>query len=658
MKKNEKSLIKKKETRKVSIFYLLSLILLGFYFTGVSNAIDIKPTDFNSIFNNASSEQGKKNYVEGYVGTNIPERNINASNIDTATNEARKTNEVNKFIEESKVNQPQVNMSDLGNVINNYNKSVSDTSILNTNYSNCKNPIDYLTCYRVKNKTVPTKEYYTKTCNTKPIYKCAGYDFDKTFSNVFLNSPSYDNYRYYKKGYFTSSHSTNSLTITGHDLYCTRLTQDLIFYIKNKQTIDTFMLVNANYDDSLKLTLNGNVIYNGGCCGNQNINNNVAHLLVEGRNTLSIWYDEICTGGSFANIYFRINKGKCLSLVETTSETCNNTDIQGKCTLSSTTCTEGSSRRMIEGLPVTKSCWNTRKIYNCTKDNYHSVEDCDAMNLTNCQLWKQDVMDANSTRYIYKCEDKDNVLDNNNGCNQHVNTTPEPLPPTEDNTADLLKTATLLATANGSVETIDSNSLEILGGETKKCGYTTGAFETYATLVGVSIGVATGGSIESLKAALIKMYSAVVSGLSFSGGLTQDCCEQEISPYLELAHYQKCGNELMVKELVDAGKCVHVGTYCDDEVVLLLGKECMYKRKSYCCFPNKFSKILSRATREQGMKSWGSSTNPNCSGIRVDEMEKLDFNKIDFSEAFGDIKGGIDQDQINSWISDAMKQMK
>lgn len=77
--------------------------------------------------------------------------------------------------------------------------------------------------------------------------------------------------------------------------------------------------------------------------------------------------------------------------------------------------------------------------------------------------------------------------------------------------------------------------------------------------------------------------------------------------------------------------CHHVGSYCANKV---LGK-CVEKRESYCCFNSPLSRIIQEQVRPQLNMSWGSSDSPACSGITMDELQRVDWSTINLDEWLG-----------------------
>lgn len=105
-------------------------------------------------------------------------------------------------------------------------------------------------------------------------------------------------------------------------------------------------------------------------------------------------------------------------------------------------------------------------------------------------------------------------------------------------------------------------------------------------------------------------------------------------------------------------QCVHVRTYCSKEG---FWGGCVTKKQEYCCFDSNLSKIVAENGRRQlnipwrkNMGSWiGKVT--DCRGFTPLELEKIKFEKIDFSEFTNDLKiktTNIDPDSIQNQVLD------
>ena len=94
-----------------------------------------------------------------------------------------------------------------------------------------------------------------------------------------------------------------------------------------------------------------------------------------------------------------------------------------------------------------------------------------------------------------------------------------------------------------------------------------------------------------------------------------------------------CSREEMLLHEKDAqGLCAYVGTYCSSS---FLGV-CLTKRKVYCCFESKLSRILQEQGRPQIGKTWGTPKKPLCDGFTIFEFQQLDLSVMDFSEIYAE----------------------
>lgn len=89
---------------------------------------------------------------------------------------------------------------------------------------------------------------------------------------------------------------------------------------------------------------------------------------------------------------------------------------------------------------------------------------------------------------------------------------------------------------------------------------------------------------------------------------------------------------------------IYVGEYCSKRVLGV----CLEKKRGYCQFESKPARIV----QEQGRRGqlgigFGSGESPNCRGITVDELQRLDFGVMNFSDFYSDLDAGstIPEDQ-------------
>jgi conjugal transfer mating pair stabilization protein TraN len=80
--------------------------------------------------------------------------------------------------------------------------------------------------------------------------------------------------------------------------------------------------------------------------------------------------------------------------------------------------------------------------------------------------------------------------------------------------------------------------------------------------------------------------------------------------------------------------CVDLGDYCERRRFGV----CQRRTQGYCCFNSILARILNEQGRPQIGKGWGDARNPDCSGFTVEQMQSLDFARIDFREFYETIR--------------------
>lgn len=95
---------------------------------------------------------------------------------------------------------------------------------------------------------------------------------------------------------------------------------------------------------------------------------------------------------------------------------------------------------------------------------------------------------------------------------------------------------------------------------------------------------------------------------------------------------------------------VYVGEYCSKKVWGV----CLEKKRGYCVFDSKLARIVQeQGRRDQLGVGFGSGKSPDCRGISVDELQGLDFKKMDFSDFYSDLNAGTDIPEDRALIQKA-----
>lgn len=80
--------------------------------------------------------------------------------------------------------------------------------------------------------------------------------------------------------------------------------------------------------------------------------------------------------------------------------------------------------------------------------------------------------------------------------------------------------------------------------------------------------------------------------------------------------------------------CHYVGTTCGKRVA---GLGCVETIENHVCFNSRLARIIHEEGRPQLGRGWGTPEYPDASGFTIEELQKLDFSKMDLSEFTADV---------------------
>ncbi len=269
----------------------------------------------------------------------------------------------------------------------------------------------------------------------------------------------------------------------------------------------------------------------------------------------------------------------------------------GDCTLDAEICTDESPRtRIVDGVAVTQSCWEWERSYTCT--SREAASDCsDIEALGTCRFVREECITEDvpceTWERIYECPlpETENspqfVCDGDVYCIDGSCETIERTP--NDEFKDAVTALNAMDEARGQ---FDPNTLTLFRGTRNTC-------------------------------------SSKVFGVL-------NCCKGKgfpLIPGISLLVALGCDREEVLLHERDAqGLCAYVGTYCSKK---FLGV-CLTKKKAYCCFESKLSRILQEQGRKQLPKPWDKPKHEQCEGFTLDEFAQLDLSLMDFSEVYAE----------------------
>jgi conjugal transfer mating pair stabilization protein TraN len=270
----------------------------------------------------------------------------------------------------------------------------------------------------------------------------------------------------------------------------------------------------------------------------------------------------------------------------------------GDCTLETEVCTDADLQtRVIDGVSVTQPCWEWQRSYSCVTRS--TASDCaEIENQGTCRFLREECLTdgtpCETWERIYEC----------------------PLPAGD--------TATLQYVCDGDVYCIDGSCETI---ERKA----NDEFKDAVTALHAMDEASREFDPETLT--LFRGTRNTCSSKVFG---VLNCCKGKgfpLIPGISLLVALGCSREEVLLHERDAqGLCAYVGTYCSDK---LLGV-CLTKKKVYCCFESKLSRILQEQGRRQLPKPWDKPKEEQCEGFSLDEFARLDLSQMDFSEVYAE----------------------
>jgi len=250
--------------------------------------------------------------------------------------------------------------------------------------------------------------------------------------------------------------------------------------------------------------------------------------------------------------------------------------------LHSTKCLDAKNPRYYDDVPISQKCWREKRVYHATRTG---IGDCDAFRKKGCEQIGSK-FEKGGYQQTFRCP------------------------------------------VRGKAETSTK-----LPGERPFC--LTGNCEDLTDLDDVDFdqAIAQMALLNELGKQAGKV--SIFSGQSKSCKSTKfkKCCFQSSGIAIKTG-FSKCTSgekELSLRR--GKGHCVYVG-----KKSVKLHKIRIGFRKIYCCFPSKLLRVFQQQGRTQLAIGWGSAKHPNCRGFGIEEIQRLDFNKMDLSEALDEIK--------------------
>ncbi|MDA0902095.1 MAG: conjugal transfer protein TraN, partial [Proteobacteria bacterium] len=322
------------------------------------------------------------------------------------------------------------------------------------------------------------------------------------------------------------------------------------------------------------------------------------------------------------------------------------------CAFSSETCLDDPSlsTKNIEGLDIVRDCWDYQRNYSCLSED-EANSDCQNLESNDsCTYSSQTCLAYNNALCIinqksYNCLESSSDIQL---CAAPVNCEGEncdDISYVKD--VNFARSVASLSMLEDASQEIDHDDLSTFSGNNNRCGKDLLNYSDCCDMSGwgSDISGALDDATETMspggKTILLPVLSTDLASQGLSGLVQCDAEE----------------NQLALKR--QARQCVYIGTYCSEEEDLT--GTCLKEKESYCCFTSKLVRIIHEQGRPQLGIGWGSPEAPNCSGLKIDDLDNIDFSQIDFSEiaveAESNVNGNIPSNaeiatQVEQAISD------
>ena len=277
---------------------------------------------------------------------------------------------------------------------------------------------------------------------------------------------------------------------------------------------------------------------------------------------------------------------------------CTSLTADGECSAPVETCTDSDPvTRIVDGVEVTAPCWAWRRDYSCNR--FTPAQDCDALEAT-----------PGCTRVSEYCLTEDEP------CRSYERVYDCPLPPEPQASNQFICDADVYC-IDGSCERIEREPND----------------EFKDAVVALNSMDQARREFDPNTLTLFKGERETCHSKVF--GLL-NCCKGKgfsLLPGVQLLLALGCDREEVLLHQRDAqGLCAYVGSYCSDSVLGV----CVTKKKVYCCFQSKLSRILQEQGRAQLPKPWDKPKREQCAGFTIDEFARLDLSRMDFSEVYAE----------------------
>ncbi|HCI7777671.1 TPA: conjugal transfer protein TraN, partial [Escherichia coli] len=170
---------------------------------------------------------------------------------------------------------------------------------------------------------------------------------------------------------------------------------------------------------------------------------------------------------------------------------------------------------------------------------------------------------------------------------------------------------------------------------------------------------AAGKDVAALNGVDVRVFTGQAKFCKKAAAGYSNCCKD--SGWGQDIGLAKCSSDEKALAKAKSNKLtVSVGEFCSKKVLGV----CLEKKRSYCQFDSKLAQIVQQQGRNGQLRiGFGSAKHPDCRGITVDELQKIQFDRLDFTNFYEDLMNnqkipdsGVLTQKVKEQIADQLKQ--
>lgn len=318
-----------------------------------------------------------------------------------------------------------------------------------------------------------------------------------------------------------------------------------------------------------------------------------------------------------------------------------------KCATSTEACVAGPETRMIDGMKVTRDCWQWAVNYACIQPPV--TDTCDSIIARGGVLSSSSCVQGVTIDGEFQCVDERReyiFTKKAEGTSTHqdcaaqqycldgycfdVGSSPDP---------DFKNAVSGMETMREAGAYMEEGSYRLFKGQDNRCSKNVVqncCKGTDQKVKGLSNKEIMGGNAYSFDSLGVGVGRSNIYGIP-GFDPTAFAISMSISVVNEMMKCEKSEVLLAVKR--EKRLCHFVGEYCSKSIKVGFAKICIQRSETHCCYNSKIGRIINEYARTvvPGL-SWGSPEVPFCDGFSIEQFQMLDLSKVDFSELYDDIQ--------------------